>query len=67
MTLIDLDGLRARGINLSRTQLWRNINKGRFPAPIKVGEKTNAWIASEIDDWIEDLKRQRDQKEWRAG
>ena len=34
MQLLDYDGLRAKGINYSKVQLWRKAKEGSFPAPI---------------------------------
>ncbi len=51
--LIGYDGLRERGITLSRVQLWRNMKAGTFPKAIMVGASTRAWAEDEIDAWIE--------------
>lgn len=36
---------------LSRNELYRRVSAGTFPAPIKLGPKTNAWLESEINAW----------------
>jgi predicted DNA-binding transcriptional regulator AlpA len=35
----------------SRTQLWRDIRVGTFPAPIEIGPNSLAWWRSEIKEW----------------
>ena len=39
---------------LSRSEIYRRISAGNFPAPIKLGERTSAWDSREIDRWIAD-------------
>jgi prophage regulatory protein len=59
INLLDYDDLRARGIRVSRVQLWRLIRTGKFPRQIKVGTK-NAWVEREIEAWIESRIAARD-------
>jgi prophage regulatory protein len=51
-TLIPYDALAARGIGLSKCQLWRLERQGKFPKRVSVSAARHAWVASEIDDWI---------------
>ena len=44
-------GLRLR---VCRTQIWRMINDGRLPEPLRVG-RLRRWRESDIDTWIRDL------------
>lgn len=37
---------------LSRSCLYRDVFKGLFPAPIKIGKSRIAWRASEVAAWI---------------
>ncbi len=37
---------------LSRSTIYDYICAGRFPAPIRVGERAVGWIASEVDAWL---------------
>lgn len=60
MQLLDYDGLKRKGVSLSKVQLWRLTKVGRFPKPIKLGEARNAWIESEIDAWIKSRVAERD-------
>ena len=60
VTMPDLLDLKAKGIPFTRQHVARLIKQGRFPAPIKLGVGTNRWISSEIDDWIDLRKADRD-------
>jgi prophage regulatory protein len=60
--LLDYDGLADKGIKYSRAHIWRLIKAGRFPKPVKIGDR-NSWLESEIDDLIEKLIAKRDGKE----
>lgn len=42
-------------IPMSKTMFWENINKGRFPRPIKLGMRASAWRVEDIRNLIEDL------------
>jgi prophage regulatory protein len=60
MTLLDREGLKAKGIRYSTAHLWRLVKGGKFPAPIKLGEARSAWIEAEIDAWIGTKIAERD-------
>jgi len=38
---------------LSRTTIYRRINKGMFPRPTPISDGLVAWYESEIDRWVE--------------
>ncbi len=38
---------------LSRSSLYEMIAAGKFPAPVRIGERAVAWRESEIREWIE--------------
>jgi len=38
---------------LSRAHLYALAKKGVFPKPIKLSERSSAWLASEVLDWID--------------
>lgn len=44
---------------LSRSSIYQFAKDGKFPKPIKLGERSVAWDASEITDWIEQRAEQR--------
>ncbi|MHA6644578.1 helix-turn-helix transcriptional regulator [Mesorhizobium sp. A623] len=33
---------------IHRSTLWRGINAGRFPKPLKIGAGTNRWLKREL-------------------
>lgn len=37
---------------LSRTTLYRLMGEGKFPRPIKIGDKAIAWRQADIEAWI---------------
>lgn len=41
----------------SRTQIWRDIRAGKFPAPVQIGENSVAWFEDEIDTYMDALPR----------
>jgi predicted DNA-binding transcriptional regulator AlpA len=49
--LIGWDGLKAKGIRVSKPTIYRKVKEGKFPAPIYVS-KFPAWIEREIDDYL---------------
>jgi prophage regulatory protein len=39
-------------IQLSKSTVYLEIQRGNFPPPIKLTQKTNAWLESDIDTWL---------------
>lgn len=37
---------------LSRSEIYRQIKVGTFPAPVKLGLRSSAWVSAEISNWI---------------
>ena len=46
-----LPQVKAR-TGLSRSEIYRRVASGDFPAPVKLGERASAWNAAEVDRWI---------------
>ncbi len=59
--LLRLPQVQAR-TGLSRSEIYRRIASGTFPAPIKIGERASAWHSTEIDSWIAQRIAERDAK-----
>ncbi len=38
---------------LSRSAIYDMASRGQFPSPIKIGPRASAWVAAEVDAWIE--------------
>lgn len=41
----------------SRSSLYREINEGTFPAPVRIGKRAVAWRASEVYEWMGSLPK----------
>jgi prophage regulatory protein len=52
ITLISYRGLKARGIDYSRSHLWRLEAAGRFPKRVHVGSGRVSWIEHEVDEYL---------------
>ena len=37
---------------LSRSSLYANIQRGDFPAQVKLSSKASAWLYSEVSAWV---------------
>lgn len=44
----------------SRSAIYRDIAAGKFPAPVKISERSSAWVRSEVSDWIAARVAKRD-------
>ncbi|MDR9499739.1 MAG: AlpA family transcriptional regulator [Hydrogenovibrio sp.] len=45
---------------LSRSYVYALAAKGQFPKPVKLSERSAAWIESEVKNWIDERIQQRD-------
>lgn len=52
--LINVKEVTAR-LCISRSGLYAGIKAGKYPAPIKLGERTSRWRASDIQKLIDNL------------
>ena len=41
-------------VGLSRSSIYRMSSEGKFPKPIKLGERSSGWLQSEVEQWIEE-------------
>jgi len=46
---------------LSRSHLYSLAQSGDFPKPLKLSERSSAWVESEVQDWIDSRIAQRDE------
>lgn len=46
---------------LSRSEVYRRVAQGTFPAPVKIGQRSSAWAGKEVDAWIEECIASRSQ------
>nr|WP_082394059.1 AlpA family phage regulatory protein [Stenotrophomonas acidaminiphila] len=38
----------------SRASLYRDVNEGSFPRPVKIGKRAIGWDRAAVDQWIAD-------------
>lgn len=36
----------------TRNQIYISMRKGKFPKPVKIGERAAAWVRAEVQTWI---------------
>lgn len=67
-TIRERDGARilrfkevAGLVGLGRSSIYRQVQEGTFPKPIKLGSgRASGWISTEVYDWIDDqIRRSR--------
>ena len=51
----------AEELNVSVQQIYKLVSKGKFPKPIKLGERGSGWLTSEIDAWLQSKVDARDE------
>jgi len=59
MTLIKIKAV-MKVTCLARPTIYKYISKGSFPKPVSLGGRAVAWVAEEIDEWIESRIVERD-------
>lgn len=50
--LLRWNDVQAR-VGICRSQAHYMVQRGEFPAPVKIGARASAWVQAEIDSWIE--------------
>ncbi|CAN8140152.1 prophage regulatory protein [uncultured Thiomicrorhabdus sp.] len=45
---------------ISRSHIYALAQEGRFPKPVKLTARSSAWVASEVEEWIESRIQARD-------
>ena len=41
---------------LSRSSLYAKMDSGDFPRPVRIGARAVAWRASDIQEWLRNLR-----------
>lgn len=59
------DVLKITG--MSSTMLYRLAAEGRFPKPLKLSERSSAWVESEVRAWVNTRIAERDKGRIGAG
>ena len=52
----------AEEIYISVAQVYKLVRLGRFPKPIKLGERGSGWLRTEIDAWLQSRVDARDEE-----
>jgi prophage regulatory protein len=61
LTLLRLPEV-CRRTGCRRSSIYRGVQAGTFPAPIKLGERASAWAEHEVAAWIAGRIAERDAK-----
>lgn len=40
-------------VGLSRSSVYRLVATGEFPSPVRLGARSVAWRAEEVDQWVD--------------
>jgi len=51
---------------LSDSAIYRAVQRGKFPRPLKLSERSSAWVESEVRGWIAARITERDATPTRA-
>jgi prophage regulatory protein len=44
------------------SSVYRKVQRGEFPAPVKLGETASGWLLSEVEAWIAKRREERDKE-----
>lgn len=45
-------------LSISKSALYRWIESGDFPKPIKLGRRASGWTIHQIEDWLKSKQQQ---------
>jgi hypothetical protein len=51
-------------IGVSRTTLWRMVRAGRFPAPVRITERSAGFLQETVESW---MRSRVDGVPWNSG
>lgn len=54
-------------IPISHSRVYCMMNEGTFPRTISLGERSVAWLESEIDEWLQERIDKRDNNDVGVG
>lgn len=49
-------------VGVSGTTIWRWEKVGLFPKRLRLGANSTGWLASEVNEWLENLAKNRNIK-----
>jgi prophage regulatory protein len=47
---------------LSKSVIYARASQGTFPRPVSLGAATSRWVDVEVDEWIDERIRERDER-----
>lgn len=53
MEMIDLPQVMTK-TTLGKSTIYAYVKEGKFPAPIKLGNRAIAWVEKEVSDWLDE-------------
>ena len=60
MKLLSFAELPEKGVPYTRNYIYKLIDRGQFPRPVRLGERKVAFVEREIDAWIRSKIEERD-------
>ena len=42
----------VKRVPVSKAHIWRLVQAGKFPRPIKLSEKCTVWKIADVEDWL---------------
>ena len=42
-------------LGLSRSTIYRMMNHGEFPRPVRIGRRAVGWRSSDVEEWLKAL------------
>lgn len=58
VALVSLQDISAR-IGISRATIYRMVDSGEFPTPVRISHKRRAWVAAEVNAWVAERMAER--------
>ena len=46
----------SQKLDMGVSTIWKMVNEGNFPQPIKLGVKHTAWRSEDDQEWMDNLK-----------
>lgn len=53
-------------VGLKQSSIYEFIKLGAFPKQVLIGKRSVAWLESEINEWIQNCIRQREENDQRT-
>ena len=50
-TILRLPQVKGR-VGLSRSSIYLAVSQGRFPQPVRLGDRAVGWLESEVEAWL---------------